>query len=619
MAATPVYRDTESQAALGTLGVDDERIVFLGRGDGRIRDQSLPSHYRRVLKMIDAWIEDLRFMPQRIYAPSFDPAWRIQRGNVFRTSLANGGNMLHTCMMAHGLYLKANLEMPCWDDVGEQKILRTLDPALLSHGRERELSSFDSLLHIRDSFMQGRIPYPGLCERCAVLGNGKPVVSKRPTSLQVIHVEPSYLCHLACPQCIPPKLRRSLKTPPYHLDPTDFDGFLSCLKSDGVERIELVIFEGRGDPLNNKDMGELVRITKRHFPMAFTSITTHGNFPFRPWIMDCGLDLLRLSVDGAFQENYATYRVGGNLEKALALMRGIRDFTPVEVNRPSVEWKYILFEWNDSDEELSEAGRLASELRVTLRFCRTHTPGRSVRYVDASSVDDLIRRLAPEARPDLTFQLKSDAERSTVEVVRDDQVRARFSLAHDALSNGDVPAARRLADDAMLLDPMFQRPQTTLHLASFLGRLGKIDEKMTLLRRYLEMAPDAPDSERLQREIELYEALMAARAGDEDLANEKIGGALSGPLAFRSSWLDCLGEAASYDDPGVISALANIAHERGDAKAAGVLFQRYLELAPEAPDRDAICSVVDSLGRPATATARERVAAAPSSAVSPSA
>src|SRR5579862_8323640 len=163
-----------------------------------------------------------------------------------------------TCMMTHGLYLKANLEMPCWDDVGEAKILRQLDSERLAQGRELELSSFDALMHIRQSFAQGRLPYPDLCGRCAVRGHGQPVVSMRPRTLEALHVEPSYLCHLACPQCIAPKVRRSLKAPPYHLAPADFDAFLAQLKRESVEHIALVIFEGRGDPLSNQHIGELV-------------------------------------------------------------------------------------------------------------------------------------------------------------------------------------------------------------------------------------------------------------------------------------------------------------------------------------------------------------------------
>jgi hypothetical protein len=31
------------------------------------------------------------------------------------------------CLMCDSLYIKANGEMPCWDDVGESRVLRKLD------------------------------------------------------------------------------------------------------------------------------------------------------------------------------------------------------------------------------------------------------------------------------------------------------------------------------------------------------------------------------------------------------------------------------------------------------------------------------------------------------------
>ena len=40
------------------------------------------------------------------------------------------------CMMCHSLYVKANGEMPCWDDIGETLILRTLDESALQNNRE---------------------------------------------------------------------------------------------------------------------------------------------------------------------------------------------------------------------------------------------------------------------------------------------------------------------------------------------------------------------------------------------------------------------------------------------------------------------------------------------------
>jgi MoaA/NifB/PqqE/SkfB family radical SAM enzyme len=223
--------------------------------------------------------------------------------------------------------------------------------------------------------------------------------------LEILHIEPSYLCHLSCPQCIPSKLRKSLKEGPYHLTQEMYAGFLRQLRRE-IDTIRIVHFEGRGDPLNNKQMGELVRLTKQFYPSAIAKITTHGNFPFKPWMIESGLDYLRVSVDGAFPDSYAKYRVGGRLETAVKLLRDLRDEKRRTGAIVYVEWKYILFEWNDTDDELRDAARLARELDVQLRFCRTHSPGRSQRFPDDVSVTDMIARLAPTALQESTDALK---------------------------------------------------------------------------------------------------------------------------------------------------------------------------------------------------------------------
>jgi hypothetical protein len=50
--------------------------------------------------------------------------------------------LLPGCFMCNSLYVRANRETPCWDDVGEQMILRVLDEHALQN--ERELPIFYS-------------------------------------------------------------------------------------------------------------------------------------------------------------------------------------------------------------------------------------------------------------------------------------------------------------------------------------------------------------------------------------------------------------------------------------------------------------------------------------------
>jgi hypothetical protein len=54
--------------------------------------------------------------------------------------------------MCQSLYVKANGDLPCWDDAGEELILRTLNPNRLQHGAEETIFYSPPLQHIRQSF-----------------------------------------------------------------------------------------------------------------------------------------------------------------------------------------------------------------------------------------------------------------------------------------------------------------------------------------------------------------------------------------------------------------------------------------------------------------------------------
>ncbi len=512
--------------------------------------------------------------------------------------------------MTQGLYLKANGELPCWDDVGESRILRRLDPDVLARGLERNISGFTELEHIRTSFAAGEYPHPGLCETCAVRSAGLPHNQVDRTVLQVLHVEPSWMCHLSCPQCIPQKLRKSLKGPPYHLTPEMYDGFLKQLRAEGIEEIRLVIFEGRGDPLTSKHMENLLELTKSYYPKASTCITTHGSFPYKDWIAKSKLDVIRFSVDGARQESYGKYRVNGKLDLILTFIERLQA-DKVGGSRLYIEWKYILFEWNDTDEELAEAAAIASRLGVQLRFCRTHSPGRSVRLATARDVAEMISRVAPNALQDLTFQLKEDDDFTDVGAVRLDQLRGLLVLAGDHFARDDHASGWASVVEAMELDG------GGLHLPTEAGTLGQFEaavvdqthkisnaatcsalvdlfcsagltgSKAHLLMRYVELAPAAPDRRHVEIDLAAMAMLDAHIAGDAALVCARAAEALDRPMP-AGGLIDLLGAGLAADHPGLVVALANIFEAQGRIEAAALMFERYLAVAPEATDRNRV-------------------------------
>jgi hypothetical protein len=228
---------------------------------------------------------------------------------------------------------------------------------------------------------------------------------------------------------------------------------LKQLRTEGVQNISVVHFEGRGDPLMNQNLPELIDITKTVFPGCFAMVTTHASYPYKPGLAQSGLDLLRASIDGAFQDNYAKYRVGGDLEMSFAFLSGIRDERRRFRSCLQVDWKYILFEWNDSDEEIAQASRLAHTFDVSLTFVLTHTPGRSKRFNSPVLLEQKLAEIAPNAQTDSTFPLKDPRNyKLDISAAINARVRLLLSEARAAIQRCDEQSALLKITKAMESD-----------------------------------------------------------------------------------------------------------------------------------------------------------------------
>ncbi|MEM6793705.1 MAG: radical SAM protein, partial [Acidobacteriota bacterium] len=457
------------------------------------------------------------------------------------------------------------------------------------------------------------------CSRCPLYGHGVAHTTE-PKVMNVLHVEPVYLCQLSCPQCFTPKQRRQLKKPPYYMSVDFYRGLLEQLRREGVEFIRLVHFEGRGEPLLHQQLGEMVEITKSFFPEAFVMATSHGNFRYREWMHASGLDVLRLSVDGAFEESYRRYRVGGKLKAPLKLMREIQADRPNHPeSRLRIEWKYILFEWNDSDEELERAGELADELGVRLRFCLTHTPGRSLRFEDSRQLEEVIERLVPGAGVETTFQLRSEPSEADSSHVLAEHAEALLIAALGRYRRGDEERAAELLSEALEADlgrkvdgeslseedleavaDACRFPSTAAALANIALHLQRWRAAVALFRRYLELAPEAPD--RLKIENAVLELAIgnqlgrhvdeAAQASPQDRQRAVVAAAEydSGLPTILRRWPAALpwlrGTVGSSARPQTLLQLARLREAEGDLHTARFFLEAASSRGEALPARD---------------------------------
>ncbi|MBW2455099.1 MAG: radical SAM protein [Deltaproteobacteria bacterium] len=291
------------------------------------------------------------------------------------------------CDILRILYLKANGEVLCNCDVGERVSLgwvETADPDWTIG----TVFSNDDYAHMRTSLAAGRVPWDGICQRCAFLRPGIPLRDELARRVVTkLHVEPSLACHLDC-RCCTSRDQRRTRPKPHVMALETYERVLGSLRDEGFA-LESVEYCGQGEPLTHPRFHEFIRLGRQYFPQARQRLTTNGNLDYRAAMRGQALDEVVVSCDGVRQESYEQYRRRGKVDQALQFMSDAAA-AGVDLGRPTVVWKYILFEFNDSDAELREAQRKAERLGVdTLLFTVTSSAHRSQRY-DHDTLDRLL-------------------------------------------------------------------------------------------------------------------------------------------------------------------------------------------------------------------------------------
>jgi len=184
---------------------------------------------------------------------------------------------------------------------------------------------------------------------------GQAKVTTFPTYLTI---DPFSACNLRCPLCATGNGSNTLKKGLLQVDM-----FRHIVDEMGTYLYNIDLFNW-GEPLLNKDIYEMIAYAhKRHI---LTSISSNFHFfdeAAAAKMVNSGLDYLILSIDGATQETYEKYRVGGDLEVVLNNVR-----TLVETRKrlgkktPYIFWQFLVFRHNEH--EIEQARDLALGLGV---------------------------------------------------------------------------------------------------------------------------------------------------------------------------------------------------------------------------------------------------------------
>lgn len=126
------------------------------------------------------------------------------------------------------------------------------------------------------------------------------------TNLAKVYIEPTDLCNLDCTMCI----RHSWDESMGRMSEETFQSILTALSK--MDPIPTVFFGGLGEPLYNpKTIDWIGQVKQLGGQVELITNGTILNEKVSKRLIDAGLDVLWVSIDGASPESYADIRLGG--------------------------------------------------------------------------------------------------------------------------------------------------------------------------------------------------------------------------------------------------------------------------------------------------------------------
>jgi len=227
--------------------------------------------------------------------------------------------------------------------------------------------------------------------------SGHPVHRGLPVS---ISIEPTTSCNLRCPEC--PSGLRSFTRPTGMLKEELFQEIINQV----APTLSYLTFYFQGEPYLNPSFLPMIRYASNKGIYTATSTNAHylDEVKARETVAS-GLDRLIISIDGTHQDTYASYRIGGSLEKVMEGTKNIlRIRKEMKSMTPHVVFQFLVVRPNEH--EVPEVMELAKKLgvdRVALKTAQLYD------YKNGSElmpINDAYSRYRKQA--DGTYGIKND-------------------------------------------------------------------------------------------------------------------------------------------------------------------------------------------------------------------
>jgi MoaA/NifB/PqqE/SkfB family radical SAM enzyme len=231
----------------------------------------------------------------------------------------------------------------------------------------------------------GKLPIPNCCFCVELRIADKATALKHVNEYHLpkgIMVENTSKCNLKCLSCNRQNVYTNRATGSLSLEDIKYISS-EVIKAHGMKTLA---FFNLGEPFLHKDIKRQLEILRNDNPQLVIATSTNGLPIDNDEMRDAALylDRIVISIDGSTNEEVIKYQQKGSFEKAYRNMKALVEYRNSRgLKKPAIEWKYVLFRWNDSRRSIKNAIELAKEAGVDkIFFWQTWSPvyGISFKY-----------------------------------------------------------------------------------------------------------------------------------------------------------------------------------------------------------------------------------------------
>ncbi len=230
---------------------------------------------------------------------------------------------------------------------------------------------------LRDELARGKMPIP-TCTRCGDLKR-LPARDAQPPAIRLPHrgmlLENTVRCNVDCTGCARETAAGLRVDQQLQMSLADMEQMAELMRQLGMKQI---FYLNLGEPFLSPTIGQELPLLRRKNPDCRIVTSTNGVLLNTDAKREAALNFSHIffSVHGVTDAMSEKYMHRGSFTKAYAAMQAMAEYRNARgLAQPILEWKYLLFNWNDHPQHIARAIEMARAAKLDfISFWPTNNP-----------------------------------------------------------------------------------------------------------------------------------------------------------------------------------------------------------------------------------------------------